>query len=420
MPARSAGLSSRAAAARSPPHRGAAGTAAFGARAAVQPGGAAQPLQLAAPAGAAAPVCRHRRGEQRTAGRGRACGRVSSRRAGGLGAGRRHAGRCRALRRSSRAGATNAGVWPASMRAMSQPDEPTEPLAAAARTPASSRDVQPDPVIVDPPRSRPAPAGRAPQSRGGGTLAFALILSLLALAAAAWVGWQQWQQQRGSNADRQGVAALQQRAEGIESRVGALADQRASLDQRLADAAAVNRSLREELLGQAERTRNLEDAVAKLAEKSLSGHDAMLLDETESLLRMASERYTLFHDAQGAAAAYALADQTLAAVNDGAFSGLRQSIGAEREALAKSQPASQASALQRLTELRGELDRLPLKPLDAADGAQVNDAWSRIGRALAHVVSVQRDNGAPLAVADARFARELAALDLRSEERRVG
>ena len=63
-----------------------------------------------------------------------------------------------------------------------------------------------------------------------------------------------------------------------------------------------------ELLGQGERTRQLEDAVAKLAEKSLSGHDAMLLDETESLLRMGAERYTLFHDAQGAAAAYALRD----------------------------------------------------------------------------------------------------------------
>ena len=38
--------------------------------------------------------------------------------------------------------------------------------------------------------------------------------------------------------------------------------------------------------------------------------------------------------------------------------------------------------------------------------------WSRIRRALGSVVSVRRDNGAPLAVADARFARELAALDL--------
>jgi uroporphyrin-3 C-methyltransferase len=197
----------------------------------------------------------------------------------------------------------------------------------------------------------------------------------------------------------------------LETTLTALGDQRSSLNQRLDDAAQVNRSLREELLGQAERTRHLEDAVAKLAEKTLSGRDGMLLDETESLLRMAGERYTLFHDAQGAAAAYALADQTLAAVNDGAFTGLRQSVNAEREALAKSQPASQAGALQQLVALRGDLADLPLKPLDS-HAAEATDAWSRIRRALAGVVSVQRDDGAPLAVADARFARELAALDL--------
>jgi uroporphyrin-3 C-methyltransferase len=198
----------------------------------------------------------------------------------------------------------------------------------------------------------------------------------------------------------------------LETTLSGVSGERTSLNQRLNDAAAVNRSLREELLGQAARTRNLEDAVAKLAEKSLSGHDAMLLDETESLLRMAGERYTLFHDGQGAAAAYTLADQTLAAVNDGAFSGVRQNIEAERDALAKSQPASQASALQQLTELRGALATLPLKPLDNPDTTQTMSTWSRIRHALAGVISVQRDNGAPLAVADARFARELAELDL--------
>ncbi|TAL90944.1 MAG: hypothetical protein EPN71_12745, partial [Rhodanobacter sp.] len=166
------------------------------------------------------------------------------------------------------------------------------------------------------------------------------------------------------------------------------------------------------LLGQAERTRNLEDAVAKLAEKSLSGHAAMLLDETDSLLRMGEERYLLFHDVRAAAAAYALADQTLAAVNDGAFSGVRQSIQAEREALLKSQPVDQASALQQLQALRGAMDSLPLKPLDVAAAGPATDAWSRIRRALASVVTVQRDHGAPLAVANARFAGELAALDL--------
>jgi len=288
-----------------------------------------------------------------------------------------------------------------------------KPNASAAPEGARPDPAAPDAVLIEPSvrATRTAPTRPASRPRGGGSLALAVLLALIAVSASGYIGWRQWQQEQGSAADNQSVASLQQRVATLETTLTALGDQRSSLNQRLDDAAQVNRSLREELLGQAERTRHLEDAVAKLAEKTLSGRDGMLLDETESLLRMAGERYTLFHDAQGAAAAYALADQTLAAVNDGAFTGLRQSVNAEREALAKSQPASQAGALQQLVALRGDLASLPLKPLDGG-AAEATDAWSRIRRALAGVVSVQRDDGAPLAVADARFARELAALDL--------
>jgi uroporphyrin-3 C-methyltransferase len=125
---------------------------------------------------------------------------------------------------------------------------------------------------------------------------------------------------------------------------------------------------------------------------------------------MGQQRYALFHDAHGAAAAYGLADQALAAVNDGAFSGVRQSIAAEREALEQSEPRTRA--VDTLQQLRGALEQLPLKPQDAPADAAHPGAWARIRHALAGVVSVQRDNGAPLAVADARFARELTALDL--------
>jgi len=191
-----------------------------------------------------------------------------------------------------------------------------------------------------------------------------------------------------------------------------MSGERASLQQRVGDAAEGNRALRESLAAETERTRHLEDAVATLAEKTLSGRDPLLLDETESLLRMGAERYRLFNDAQGAQAAFALADQTLAAVNNGAFSAVRQSISAEREALEKSRPVAQAGALAQLQDLRARLAELPLKPLDQPARATPDSAWSRMGRALAGVIRVQRDNGAPLAVADARFARELAALDL--------
>jgi uroporphyrin-3 C-methyltransferase len=253
---------------------------------------------------------------------------------------------------------------------------------------------------------------REPPPRGGGALALALIVALLAAAAAGYGRWQQWQQGRVSANSSADLSALQQRVGVLESSLAAMSGERACLQQRVGDAAEGNRALRESLAAETERTRHLEDAVATLAEKTLSGRDPLLLDETESLLRMGAERYRLFNDAQGAQAAFALADQTLAAVNNGAFSGVRQSIGAEREALEKSRPLAQAGALAQLQDLRARLAGLPLKPLDQPQRSTPDSAWSRMGRALAGVIRVQRDNGAPLAVADARFARELAALDL--------
>ncbi|UGB37784.1 uroporphyrinogen-III C-methyltransferase [Frateuria soli] len=265
---------------------------------------------------------------------------------------------------------------------------------------ASDRPAAPVPAAAPVPRPAPAPAPRR-----GGTLALALLIALLALGLAAYVAWRQWQQMQGAAGDQ-----LDQRVGQLEETLTTLGDERSSLRQRLGDAEQVNRSLREELLGQSERVRNLEDAVAKLSEKSLSGHDAMLLDETETLLRMGQQRYVLFHDAQGAAAAYGLADQALAAVNDGAFSGVRQSIAAEREALEQSVPRTRA--VETLQQLRTAVGTLPLKREDAAAQPASPGAWSRIRHALGSVVNVQRDNGAPLAVADARLARELTALDL--------
>jgi uroporphyrin-III C-methyltransferase len=280
------------------------------------------------------------------------------------------------------------------MAGMSQ-DDSFSPTGAAASARADSPS----------PRTTPA-------RRGSGTLAVALLLALVAVGGAGYVAWRQWQQEQGNAAGSQALDALQQRVDNLEHASSASDSERNLLRQRLGDADQVNRSLREELLSQAERTRNLEDAVAKLSEKTLSAHDAMLLDETESLLRMGKERYDLFHDAQGAASAYALADQTLAAVDDGAFSGLRQSIGAEREALAKSQPAGLDASLSTLTALRAGMGTLPLKSLDATAAGGSSGGWSRIAAALDSVVKVQRTNGAPLSVADARFARELTAIDL--------
>lgn len=256
------------------------------------------------------------------------------------------------------------------------------------------------------PRAAPRPPSH------GGSIALALLLALIALLAAGYVGWQQWRQRSGQAADARTLSALQQRVSALETTLTSVSGGRVNLAQRLDAADQLDRSLQASAQAQGDRLRLLEEAVGKLSESTLSAHDATLLDETESLLRMAKERYDLFHDAHGAASAYALAAQTLAEVNDGAFAGLRESIETERRALLATQPTEQSVALGKLTTLRDELPGLPLKPLDTPANAPATGTWARIGRALAGVVSVQRDNGAPLAIADARFARELVALDL--------
>jgi uroporphyrin-3 C-methyltransferase len=273
-------------------------------------------------------------------------------------------------------------------------------------------DVRTTPGMGTPPdparTSRPAPPARP----GGGAVALALLLALIAIIGVGYVAWRQWQLLHINAQALRTTATLQERVNAMERQLSGTASQGNLLLQRLNDADQVNRSLREELLSQDQRVRDLEEAVGKLSEKTLSGQDAMRLDETESLLRMGAERYNLFHDAQGAAQAFALASQTLAGVNDTAFKGVQQNIDAEHEALVKNQAADPQHMLDSVAQLRNDLPELPLKPLDEPTVQENNSVWARIKRALYGVIQIKRDNGAPVDIADARMARELVALDL--------
>jgi len=283
----------------------------------------------------------------------------------------------------------------------------TSPTDTAPATPAPA---------ATPPSARAAKPPVSSPRRGGGALAVAILFSLAALGAAGYTAWTVWNL-------RQDVGAangLRGQVDTLQAAVEGLRDDNATLRRRVSDADGVNRSAREEMLGVSERTRNLEDAVANLSERSLSGHDAMLLDEAESLLRMAKERFALFGDASGALSAYDLADKTLAAVNDVAFAAVRQNVGAEREALAAVAPVARANDLAALAELRAQLPALPLKSSDTktADTSQ-RDFWQRAGDALGSIVKVSHDDGTPLGLADDRIARELAALDAAHAEAAV-
>ena len=278
----------------------------------------------------------------------------------------------------------------------------------------SQDDLPPDPAAPTGVPSTASRANRPPTSprSSGGTLALALLLALIAIVGVGYVAWRQWKLTHISTVALRTTTGLEDRVNTMEHALSGATNQDTLLMQRLNDADQVNRSLREELLSQDQRVRDLEEAVGRLSEKTLSGQDAMRLDETESLLRMGAERYTLFHDAQSAAQAYALADQALGGVSDSAFNGVRQSIDAEREALVKSQSADRQQLLDTVVQLRNDLPGLPLKPLDEPTTNQDNGVWARIRRALYSVIQIHRDNGAPVDIADARIAREMVALDL--------
>jgi uroporphyrin-3 C-methyltransferase len=283
----------------------------------------------------------------------------------------------------------------------------TPPTAPIPATPAPAA----APASASPRR----PADPAPR-RGGGALAVAILISLAALGAAGYTAWTVWTMRQ----DLGAANGLRGQVDTLQGTVDGLRDDNANLRRRVSDADGVNRSAREEMLGVSERTKNLEDAVANLSERSLSGHDAMLLDEAESLLRMAKERFALFGDASGALSAYDLADKTLAGVNDSAFAAVRQNLAAEREALAAVAPSARASDLATLADLRAQLPTLPLKDLDTPVGTtETRGFWQRAGDALGSIVKVSHDDGTPMGLADDRIARELAALDVAHAEAAV-
>ena len=282
---------------------------------------------------------------------------------------------------------------------MSETDDPSAPT-----TPATT------------PVNAPAPA---PKRGNGGAVIVAIIL--IALATAGYFAWQSWDAAQGrQQADQTDRQQLGVRVESVARSAEQAHRDADTLRARLDDAAKVNQSLREQLLGLTERARLVEDALTNLADKRLSGHDAMLLSESEMLLALGAERYTLFHDAAATIEAYRLADTALASVDDAAFSTVRQSISAEIDAFTALPGADTASTLRELAALRTAVAQLPAAApgLDPAGDDAGEPRWERL---LAQFVRVHR--GSDTAELAARhgvaLARQLLALDLRDAEAAV-
>ena len=259
-------------------------------------------------------------------------------------------------------------------------------------------------------------APRAPErtpagSRRGG-LAWLAALAAVLLAVVAL--WRVYALEHGTAARQ--AAAFDDLAARVETLSRTLDQRKRDFDGlrgRLADADEVNKSVREELLGLAERSRHLEDAVANLSEQRLSGRDALALNEAEFLLQQAQERLALFQDAPAATAAYRLADSALAATEDPVFASVRQTIGAERQALEAAKPAETAATLAALAHLRDALATLPQHAAVAPSTTQPS-RWQGFIDQFVRISHSEGDDA--FASHDVALTRSLLALDLRSAE----
>ena len=268
-------------------------------------------------------------------------------------------------------------------------------------------------AIPEPAAAAPALPAAQPRPRRHGV---AWLIAIVLLGAVAYLFWRtgtlETEQQRLAQTDIQQVdAQIAALARGNEQARRDTETLRARLD----DAAKVNQSLREQLLGLGERARLVEDAVANLADKRLSGHDALLLNEAEMLLALGAERLTLFHDSAAAIEAYRLADAALGAVDDAAFSTVRQSIAAETEALGALHAADTAAALGQLQALRAAAAQLPAPRRELADAGAGESRWARL---LGQFIRVRRGDAVAVAVQrhDIGVARQLFVLDLRDAQ----
>ena len=256
----------------------------------------------------------------------------------------------------------------------------------------------------DEPAAEPAPAARTTRS---GRTGAAVLLALLAIALAAVALWSAWRTRRAEHAYRVQATQLAARLAAAEHDYDAASAQRQALDRRLDDAEADVRAARDAAQGLDQRTRNLETALGALSSQQSGGRDALLLDDVDLLLRGARQRFELFHDAQGALRAYALAGQTLAQVQDPAFAPLRAGIANESAALAAAASPPREHAIDALDALRAQLPSLPLAApeigatQDAAHGGVLSHLW----HAFSGILRIERHQGAPVPAAEARFAR---------------
>lgn len=265
-------------------------------------------------------------------------------------------------------------------------------------------------MIDEPDDDATASPPRKPRGRRVGLAGVAVVIAIVALGLAAWSTWRlQRTLEAADAAQKQDAAALadlrNQLAESNQ-RSEAATQRTATLEQRLDDLRTAQRGLES-------RTANLETAFSNLSGQQQSGHDALLLNDAEMLLRAGQQRFELFHDTAAALKAYSQAIDVLAQVQNPVFAPVRASAATERSALAAAAPPDRQAALDTLSKLRSDLPSWPLATGAASSSSSSKPGfWSRVAHSFGSIVKVTHDDGDLAEPADTRFARQALALDL--------
>lgn len=251
---------------------------------------------------------------------------------------------------------------------------------------------------------------RKPRGTAIGLAGIATVIAIVALGLAAWNTWHLQRTLEAADAaheqDAAALADLRNQLASSNQRSEAGSQRTATLEQRLDDLRTAQRGLES-------RTANLETAISNLSGQQQSGHDTMLLNDAEMLLRAGQQRYELFHDTAAALKAYSQAIDVLAQVQNPAFAPVRTSVATERSALAAAAPPDRQAALDTLSKLRSNLPSWPLASAAASTSSSSKPGfWSRVAHSFGSIVKVTRDNGDLAEPADTRFARQALALDL--------
>src|SRR6185437_3360433 len=171
------------------------------------------------------------------------------------------------------------------------------------------------------------PEPRKARGRAPGLAILAAIVAIVALAVAAGSVWRLQRFTHAEEAARKQDAAT---IANLQSQLAAGTQQAQAGNHRLGNLASGLDDLRTGTQGLGRRIANLETAITNLSGQQQSGHDTMLLNDAEMLLRTGQQRYDLFHDSTGALKAYSQAIEVLAQVQNPAYAPVRASLAPGR------------------------------------------------------------------------------------------